>query len=237
MEQVQKLMKQHKVKNILDVATGSGQFIKQIQSVYNDYDKIIGIDSNDKAIAQAEKTFDEEEDIQFVQADIMTYSSEQDYDLITISNTLHHLDNLSQVFEKFLPLLVENGHVIVQEMCKNHLNEKQMTHVGMHHFWAKIDVICGVVHKETYDREEIIELMEQMEGYSLVGAWDLPMEDYSITEDEKNWLKDALKRSLDKLDDKAAYPELIKEAADLEVRLEEVGFQLATEMIIVLKKS
>jgi hypothetical protein len=49
--------------------------------------------------------------------------------------------------------------MIVAEMVRDGQTDTQMTHVLLHHWWAEVDRLQGIVHKETYSRGELSEMV------------------------------------------------------------------------------
>jgi ubiquinone/menaquinone biosynthesis C-methylase UbiE len=78
---------------ILDLATGSGGFIHFLIDGLRDYNEIIGVDTNERAAAAFAETFKDHSNIRFELKDVTQLEyDDSSFDLVSISNSLHHLD-------------------------------------------------------------------------------------------------------------------------------------------------
>jgi len=155
---------------VLDAATGRGDFINVIRQNFKSYDQIIGVDSSDVSIKQAQKSFPEN-DIELYKMNLEKISFADGYfDTVCISNSLHHLKNIDKVFGELLRVLKKGGLLLMVEMYKDgKQNQAQQTHIIMHHWFARIDTINSVYHRDTFDRQELIDMTK-----------DLPLKTISI---------------------------------------------------------
>jgi ubiquinone/menaquinone biosynthesis C-methylase UbiE len=83
--------------------------------------------------------------------------ADSSFDMVCISNSLHHLDPVPALREMKRVLRL-GGVLFVSEMYRDGQTETQMTHVLLHHWWGAVDKINGIVHRETYQRSELFEL-------------------------------------------------------------------------------
>ncbi len=148
---------------VLDAATGRGDFINVIKQSFKSYSQIIGVDSSDTAVRQAQKTFPEN-DIEIYRMELENLSYADGYfDTVCISNSLHHLENKDQVFAELLRVLKKGGLMIVVEMYRDgKQNQAQQTHIMMHHWFARIDTLNKTYHWETFKRDDILELVKAL---------------------------------------------------------------------------
>lgn len=235
MKRLQNILAQFEEPRILDVATGSGQFLQMLLSVCNHYSEIIGIDTHEKAIERAQSQFDME-GIKFIKEDIFKPTSIGVFDVVTISNSLHHFESMDDLLRHMKGFLKENGIIIINEMINDHQKEAQMTHVMMHHFWAEIDRINGICHKETYSSDYLLNYFKSS-PYKLVDTWTLSYDEPQVIKPEDySWLKGTLKQSIDRID-KSKYPDLLAKKDMLVKRIDEKGFESATQLIFILKNA
>ena len=81
--------------NVLDVATGSGEFIQLIKS-FKSFDKITAIDTEEKFGKYIKKRFPDD-NIEFLKMDSSKLDFPDEYfDTVCISNSLHHMKELDQ---------------------------------------------------------------------------------------------------------------------------------------------
>ncbi len=148
---------------VLDAATGRGDFINVIKQNFKSYEQIIGVDSSDAAVKQAQKSFPEN-DIELYKMNLEKLSFADSYfDTVCISNSLHHIEHKDIVFAELLRVLKKNGLLIVVEMYKDGKQTlAQQTHIAMHHWFARIDTLNNVYHWETFKREDLLNLIENL---------------------------------------------------------------------------
>lgn len=150
---------------VLDVGTGRGYFIYSLKECFKDYTEMIGIDScSDEKLQPARDSFKEDSKVKFMSMDAENLSFEDNsFDTVCISNTIHHLSNIDRVLGEMKRVLKPGGLFIINEMYKDNQTEAQLTHVYMHHWWGAIDTASGVVHNETFDRQEIIDIVNKLQ--------------------------------------------------------------------------
>jgi len=101
---------------VLNVATGRGDFINILRDNLKSYVKIIGVDASDKNVDRAQKLFPEN-DIEIYQMNLGALRlDDNSFDLVTIADSLHHLDNLEAVFSEMMRVLKPGGSLLVIEM-------------------------------------------------------------------------------------------------------------------------
>lgn len=219
---------------VLDVATGGGGFIHFLLEGLSDYTEIIGVDNNERAAANFSEAFKENSRVHFQQMDAQHLDfPDSSFDLVSISNSLHHLDP-EPVLREMKRVLRPGGHLLVSEMYQDNQTETQMTHVLLHHWWAAVDMVNGVVHHETYTRQELLDLvtrlgLENEAVYDLVDLTENP-HDPAIMEE----LAPVFERYIQRAD---GHPELQARGAELRQRVEQVGFHSATTLVIVGKQT
>lgn len=146
--------------DILDLATGSGQFVQILTEMLGGFDRIVGIDLSEKALRAAEKRFPGD-NYSFLKMDCRNLTfAENSFDTVTISNSLHHLDDPVPVLREMRRVVKPDGIILVSEMVCDGLSEGQLTHVLLHHWWAAIDSLNGIVHRPTFSRQQIRDLLQ-----------------------------------------------------------------------------
>lgn len=150
-------------KKILDVATGDGDFIETLMQSLKNYQTFIGIDSDKEEIKKARKRFKEKPvKIRFMKGERLTFP-DNSFDIVTIANSLHHLENIELVLSEMLRVLKKNGFFILQEMCCDGGQTKaQKIDILTHAFHAEIDSMLGIYHQKTFTREEINDIVSKI---------------------------------------------------------------------------
>ncbi len=218
---------------ILDVATGGGGFIHFLLEGLQDYTEIIGVDNNDRAAASFAEAFGGNPRIRFQRMDASRLEfDDASFDLVCISNSLHHLDPVP-VLREMKRVLRPDGHLLVSEMYRDDQAETQMTHVLLHHWWAAVDTVNGIVHRETYTRQELLDLVASLRLKDL-SVYDLS----DLTENPRD---PAILEELDPVSERyiqraEGHPELQKRGEELRKRVEEIGFHSATTLMLIGRK-
>lgn len=223
-------------KKILDVGTGNGNFIKMIASMYDGYTEIIGIDDIDVAVSTSQKNF-EDERIKFIKMNGYKMEFEDDsFDLVCLSNTLHHLDDIKGLFQEMERVLKSTGIIIVNEMMSNGLDRRQKSHLKIHHFAASIDRVRGDIHDETMKDVEILKTLEMNSELKIKDAWNLTFErSTENSQEEIDWLVATVDRMLTKIEDNENYDSFVKEGNKIKKYIQKNGFDSATQLMVVLK--
>lgn len=214
---------------VLDVATGSGGFIQFLMEGLQDYAEIIGVDNNDRAAAGFAEAFKENPGIHFQKMDASSLDfPNSSFDLVCISNSLHHLDP-EPVLHEMMRVLRPGGTLLVSEMYRDGQTETQMTHVLLHHWWAAVDTVNGIVHRETYTRQELLDLVVNL-GLEEVAIYDLSNLD-------ENPHDPAIPAELDPVFERyiqraEGHPKLQTRGLELRQRVEKVGFHSATTLLV-----
>jgi SAM-dependent methyltransferase len=219
---------------VLDVATGRGDFIKILRDNLKSYVKIIGVDSSDKNVDRAQKLFPEN-DIEIYQMNLEALRlDDNSFDLVTIADSLHHLENLEAVFSEMLRVLKPGGSLLVIEMYSDgDQTEAQKTHIMLHNWLAAIDRKMGVFHHNIYSQEEILSLVNKL------GLDDLIIDDfYHPVDNPKDArscesLKKTWQESFNRLESLEDSEELIAEGNSLLDRINDIGCASASKLLIM----
>ena len=219
---------------MLDAATGAGWFVGYLDDGLADHDEIVGIDSDPgREAAFAEATHDRPGTRFEVRDACATGYPDASFDTVAIANSLHHFTDPSPVLREMLRVLRPGGWFIVFEMHRDHQEPPQTTHVELHHWWAAIDSRRGITHRETYAREELVDLVAAL-GLTDLRATDVsnpeddPLDPASIAE-----MNEVIDRYLERT---TGDPDLTARGNALRLRLEEVGIRGATSVCLVGRK-
>ena len=233
MKDVFDILNQFQVSHVLDAATGRGEFINVLRQKLGAYVQIIGVDSNDKSVNYAQKFFPDN-DVEIYRMELEELRFEDGYfDLVCISNSLHHLQHRDKVFAELLRVLKPGGEFLVTEMYKDgQQTEAQMTHILMHHWVASIDRKCGIHHEETFSKDEILAIIHKLKLKKLqTRDFYIPVDDprqASNCEHLKRSCQETFKR-LEGLED----PEILRsEGEAILARIEEIGCASASRLLL-----
>ena len=218
---------------VLDVATGNGNFIHFLLEGLKDYTEIIGVDNNERAAATFTESFKENPKVHFQTMDAHHLDfDDSSFDLVCISNSLHHLDPVP-VLHEMKRVLRPSGLLLVSEMYRDGQTETQMTHVHLHHWWAAVDTVNGIVHRETYTRQELLDLVTEL-GLNALRTFDLS----DLSEDPKSpdlltELEPVFERYIQRAEE---HPDLQARGNELKARVKETGFHSATTLVVMGRK-
>jgi ubiquinone/menaquinone biosynthesis C-methylase UbiE len=216
---------------VLDVATGTGGFVRFLLDGLRDHGEIVGVDVNPARAKAFAAAFGDRADVRFVEMDARHLDfGDGWFDTVCVSNSLHHFADPAPVLAEMRRVLRPGGHMIVNEMYRDGQSETQMTHVLLHHWWAAVNRMQGEVHRETYRRDEIVEIVERL------GLADLRLVDLSDPDEDPHdpetvaEMEAALDRHVALADGQL---DLQGRGEDLRARLRTVGVRGATQLVAV----
>ncbi len=239
MEKLKAFLNQHPKAKILDVGTGRGNFIELLDYLYKDYEKIVGIDIMDRLVEMAQKHFEGNDKVKIVKRDILdTGFPEEHFDIVCLSNTLHHLTDVAGTFQAMERLDKPGGFLLFNEMMKDNQNEKQQSHIMIHHFSAKIDRELGMHHDETMDRHEIVDMVKNNTSFEVIDHWDMQVEDSgeSSPEEIEHMIK-TVDILLMRLRDEEKTNKYKEEAETIKQYIKDNGIQACTQVLVTAQKN
>lgn len=223
---------------ILDVGTGRGNFISLIDYLYQDYERIVGIDIMEKMVELASRHFADNDKVKIVHRDIMeTGFPKEHFDVVCLSNSLHHLEDLKATFEAMEQLVKPGGYLLINEMMRDHLNERQISHLLVHHFSAKLDREAGMTHNETYSRQGIIEKIKDSTSFEVIDAWDMEVPRLQPSEEETESMIRTVDALLMRLGDDQLIDKFKAEAEDIKAYIKKHGVEACTQLLVLAKKA
>jgi len=233
---------------VLDVGTQEGGFISTLMKALRDYDSFVGIDISEENLEKARSKF-KDKPVEFVSmnAERLTFD-DNSFDTVSISFSIHHLENPKQVLDEMKRVLRPGGNLILQEMfCDGDQSEAKQTDIRVHHWGAKVDSLRGIPHFETLSREQLRNLVRSMKLDSIEDFESkryvkcLSCEDIEQCEDPKNEniIDFAIKEIDEKLDeakDHPMYDEFSEEANLLKKRVRSIGSEPASFLFFICVK-
>ncbi len=236
MEKIYNKLNYLEVDKVLDLATGAGDFLEEICDNLKDFNYAVGVDSNQKAIDTATKKDTPGINFRYMDCEQLDFD-DQSFDIVSISNSIHHFKNREQVLSEALRVLKLNGLFIVSEMFHSD-NERpsQRTHSEFHNWWGQIDTANGIFHGKTFTKGELMEIVQSLSLES-VDFEHVDGEDEDIFNEElKNDLTDAYNRYLKRAESLNNYNSLKDEGTKILKRLNEHGFSSSSRLEFVCRK-
>jgi ubiquinone/menaquinone biosynthesis C-methylase UbiE len=154
--------------NVLDVGCGSGQFTEILAEALHSFESITGVDVNEDFLMEASKKFPAG-NFRFIRAGSQNLPFiEDNFDLVVISNALHHVEDPEASLVEIKRVLKSGGYFLINELHRDYLTDAQESHVLHHHFRQEIDNILGISHNQTFHRDYLIRLVDGLELYDRV---------------------------------------------------------------------
>jgi len=148
------------VGKVLDIATGSGDFIDTLMKALKDYDCFVGIDISKKDLESAKKRFrDQPVKLMEMNAESLEFD-DNSFDTVCMAYSLHHLDRIEKVLAEMRRVLKPGGNLIIQEeFCDGKQTGAQKANILQHAWEAQIDSLLGETHKTTFTKHRIEEII------------------------------------------------------------------------------
>ena len=236
---------------ILDVATGSGDFINTLMKMLKNYGCFVGIDISRKDLESAKKRF-EGKPVEFLEMDAEYLKFEDNsFDTVCTGYSLHHFGNIDRVLAEMKRVLKPDGYFLVQEeFSAGEQSEAQKTDILRHHWDSEIDSLLGIVHHKTFPKQKIKDIMISLQLTKLQtyvstyavrclicdkkfdcceGKGEVTIEQFAKEIDDNL-------RRLDKQVDLQVLERLRKEGEKLKERMREYGVANASNLFFIGRK-
>jgi hypothetical protein len=133
-------------------------------------------------------------------------------------------------------LLKPGGHIIIAEMYCDNQTETQMTHVLLHHWWASVDTAKGVTHRETYTRQQILDIVASLGLQKIVIDDVIDLKDDPKDPETLEYLTTATDQYLKRIEGLPGETLLRQRGLELRQRVAEIGFLSATGLLVIGEK-
>lgn len=225
-------LKKQDAGTVLDIACGGGAFTKRLVENLKSYTSIIGIDIKAEFRDGFLETVDGH-DVSFIASSIHDYLKTTDnrFDTISISNALHHLEDVGEVLKNVRNILNDGGTIIVNEMHRDNLTPAQQTQHDQHKFLANLHRKVGEYHLETWSRSDIFELVTNAK-LSVQHEYENKNEDAPITK-EPNQMAERARSAIENAYQANAPEDVIVERDRLAVRSSEIGSSPPPQLTLV----
>jgi 2-polyprenyl-3-methyl-5-hydroxy-6-metoxy-1,4-benzoquinol methylase len=149
---------------------------------------------------------------------------------------LHHLSKVKKGLKELKRVVKPEGWIIINELFSDNLNPAQEVHKMFHHFRSTIDRLTGINHRETFRKEEIIQIIRQA-GISIQFFFE-HKRDVNLVGGEGELEKrvEKLKVAIEKIKGRPEYEELLPQIDGFRKKAMEHGFQPATNVVVVGRK-
>jgi SAM-dependent methyltransferase len=220
---------------VLDVATGEGDFIRTLVANLRSYGEIIGVDT--LGYTRAAESMFGAENVCFMQMDAERLGfGDESFDTVSMSSSLHHLENVPQCAGEMLRVLKSGAHLIIRETHRDIQAAPQLIDMYIHHWVAQVDSALGSTHNRTFTRQELVDFAKGL-GLCEVAFFDVPNTDLDpMNEANIRDSEDVIERYLRYAEGLPGYESLRQRGEGLRRRLLRVGVQWEPELIVVGRK-
>lgn len=216
---------------VLDVAAGHGRSTLALMQNLKNFKQVTAIDTVDFTDDSKQEVLKHEK-VSFVQMDARQMDfTNNTFDTVHIAHSLHHLAEVEPVLQEMVRVLKPAGHLIVNEMFRDHLTEKQLSVVYLHDWWSDIDTRLGIIHNHTFRRQEIIAMIDHLDLKltDFTDIIDLSYSESDLIRIGENGIEQYYRRAQDLPD----FEEFRIRGEQLRQQLHNVGAQLATTLLTV----
>ncbi|MCD4846900.1 MAG: class I SAM-dependent methyltransferase [Candidatus Aegiribacteria sp.] len=229
-----------RISRTLDVATGAGNYASFLRTNIKGCGAITAIDVDRTMLTRAKEHLDKIADVSpaCMNSAMMAFKPEA-FDMVCISNSLHHMSKLEDTLAEMLRVLRPGGYFLVSEMFRDGQTDAQMTHVLMHEWWAEIDTALGVSHNGTFRKDEILDIC----AIPSLGLENMISQDYAFLDKDPldpeavEYIDGAIDMYVKKASGLDNFENLKIRGDELRERLHSTGFHGATTLVILGSKS
>jgi len=222
---------------VLDIAAGQGGSAGMMAEKLADYEEIVGVDVSEENIAKA-KANNKNERTRFVAMDASDLEfPENCFDTVSVFNSLHHLEKPDRVLSEMLRVLKPEGHLIIGEVFQDQATDYPNSQRHIHHWWAAVDRVNGVSHRETMTRQEVLDMVGRL---PLTGVKVADHEEEPPVSRDEHMLRslhEYYRRCLQRLEGKPAAEALKERGLELLTIIDRDGVRWEKEVVVVAKKS
>lgn len=218
----------------LDVGTRMGEFALTLAEVMPEGSRIIGVDCDPKAVAQAHEKLSSQ-GIEFMVGEGERLAFPDDsVEVVALSNTLHHIEDYDKVLREMFRVLRPGGCFIVNEMFSDGQNEAQQTHFAQHSLEAELDMLSGEFQRPTWTRGELVEILGglPLKEVQTVELLEEPKMDAKLAEKTAKLVEAVEKKAAGT----PQYTALLAQAQAIQARCEKTGIQRCTQLVYMGKK-
>lgn len=233
MEQLKTFFAGKPINKVLDIGTGSGDFIKLISPAFAANTHITGIDPSAEALEEARQA-NTSPNVEFIRMEGEKLDfPDQSFDVVCLSNAMHHLADPGKTFSEMKRVVKTNGWLVIAEIVSDGLNEAQENQKLWHHFKSYVDRKSGITHRETWTGAEVLEIIQ---ANGIHTSLTFPFNRMKGPETDRVKIEGRIKTfagNLAKLEGQPEYAEKSELFNVFQTRVKKYGFQLARQIVVV----
>ena len=230
MEKLVNYFRDKEVASVVDVGTGGGDFITVLKDVFPKA-QIIGVDPDRESLKEAANKYP---NVSFTEmrGENLEFA-DKSFDVASISMALHHLPDIQSALMEMQRVIKPGGWIIVNELFSDNLNPAQEVHKMFHHFRSLIDRLTGTFHQETFQKEQILQLVKAAGIQIQLSFEDNTQTNVLTKEGELEMRVEKMKQHLEKIKGRPEYETLKPEIDKFRERALKYGFQPATRVVVI----
>jgi len=224
--------------NALEIGTGVGNFTEVLVQNAKNIEKITSIDLRILVKDELKQKL-KDKNVVFLEMDGGSLDfKDNTFDTVCLSNTLHEIENLDAFFKEVKRVLKPNGKLILNEMVRDNLSDRQKSHMYIHHLAAYMDTIRKTrYHGETFTKKEMFDILKKYnfinESYKEYQTHEMQLKDSDLDEENK-YLEQVYKsfyKRIEEIEDLDIKKKCIDEIKRVSELTKGKGFFLATSYI------
>jgi ubiquinone/menaquinone biosynthesis C-methylase UbiE len=157
MEQFEQKIKSIRGGQVLEIGCGSGGFTNMLLTHLQGITEYVATDPDSAAIGVASGLIHH----QYVRFEEMRGENiaypDSRFDTVCVSNSLHHVQDVSRVFAEMARVLKTGGTFIVAEIYCDGLTPRQERTLALYNVGAQMDTLLGRYHNQILSREMIVQ--------------------------------------------------------------------------------
>lgn len=229
-EQLANFFSDKKVHRILDVGTGTGDFLAVLKNIFPQAE-FTAVDPLDASLEEAKAKFT---DVSFQKMVAEELEFEDDsFDVAAISMALHHLSDIGTALSEMKRVVKPGGWIIVNELVSDDLNAAQQVHKMLHHLRSKIDRMIGETHNKTFTKAEVEEMVKAAGINIMLRFEDPKSETLEMGTSEIEAKIEKLVQHIEKISGTPEYHSMKPKIEEFRKAAMQHGFQQATRIVLV----
>ncbi len=220
--------------DLLDIACGGGAFSRKLADNLKSCQSVTGLDIRSGLEADFIKNVDVQ-NVAFVASPISDFlDSGRSFNTISVSNALHHLEDVEAVLGRLHVLLKPGGVVVISEMYADDLTPAQETQRRMHSMMARLHRVSGEFHRAPFTRAEL-DSMVRHAGFTVLHRFQVANTEARVRNDpgESGGMADRFQNALDQAYPDGAPPEVVEEIKQIKDRAAKTGVAPPPLLILV----
>ena len=220
------------LRDYLELGCGDGGFLKYVLDQNKSFKSITAVDINSESIKKARTTLQTFKVFFIVQENLPLGLESDQFDTITLSNTLHHLRDKPSVLAELKRLIKPNGKIIITEMITNNLTSAEQSYCRYHALRAEVDRLHGVFHETTYTSAEIQRMVSESRLRIVKKAVLLNVKEAVLDTGEISEMESKVNELIQSVSETPEYSSLDEKARSIKAHLHQYGIKRPRQLYL-----